>query len=256
MSITWSPSAILSARACLLQWHLTYGAGRIRGGQRVIRRHQALGTALHAALETAYKAARDDRHRSLTFMSVYLDQAVEALADSWRALRLPEDDALQADLVAELGRVLGSAFAPHPAAILAVEEKIDFFGPSGTPFTVRLDLALRTGPHSIHLRDWKRARLSSLPSPDDLLDDVQMCQQRCAADVRWPWVRTVTVGLYSTRSDAEVRVEMPLARALYRLEGHEMTAHQAESATAFPPSPGAACDGCHVRPQCPVFGGV
>lgn len=252
--MVWSPSAIISARTCLQQWHLIYGAGRRpQRNDGTLPQNKALGIAMHAALEVAYWQARLRRSHEPGSMDRYLDHAVDALAVRWRKLRLPEDDALQAQLVAELGAVLESLPVPHPAAILGIEQQARFTGRAGTPFKAILDLVLRTDYDEIHIRDWKRKSISSLPKAVELLDDVQLCQQRVAVAERWPWARTVTVGLFSTVSCAEVSIELPLERALYRLDGHEVTAHRAETAETFPANKGGACGSCSVRPQCPAF---
>lgn len=240
-----------------MQWHLMYGAGRQPelDDKRLDPRNLSFGVVMHSALEAAYRCARRAlmREHLAGTMARFLDEAVAALASRWRSLLLPEDDALQAQMVAELGAVLESLPIPIPTAILAVEEEIRFTGRAGTPFKAVLDLVLRTDYEEIHIRDWKRRSLSSLPKPHELLDDVQLCQQRVAVAERWPWAQRVTVGLFSTISCAEVSIELPLERALYRLDGHEVTAHKTETADEYPPSPGQACASCRVRPQCPVF---
>lgn len=262
MTFVWSPSAIISARTCPLQWFMTYGPGRTPDSplndKRRLPQNKALGMAMHSALEVAYECVRQefprDTHDPQARMSRYLDRAVTALAGRWRNLLLPEDDALQAQLVAELGAVLDSLPTPHPLTVIGVEETIHFTGRSGTPFKAILDLVLRTGHEEIHIRDWKRKSISSLPKAVELLDDVQLCEQRVAVAQRWPWARTVTVGLFSTISCSEVGpIELPLERALYRLDGHEVTAHRTEMAESYPARKGGACGSCAVRPQCPAF---
>jgi hypothetical protein len=254
MTTTWSPSAIISARACPLQWFRTYGPGRLpRSAEGAVDARRGIGTAQHAALEVAYWQAKLRTSRAPDTMDRFLHHAVEVLADRWRTLRLPEDDALQAQAVAELGATLEALRVPHPAAILGIESELRFTGRSGTPFKARLDLVLRTGRDEIHIRDWKRTSIGSLPKAQELFDDVQLCQQRVAVSERWPWAQRVTVGLFSVKSASEVSIELPLERALYQLDGHEVTAHARESADAHPPARGEACGGCRVRPQCPLF---
>lgn len=255
MTMVWSPSAVISARTCLMQWHLTYGGGGQPHGKRDISQPKALGMVAHSALEVAYECARQEfphAHRPGT-MDRYLNEALDALASRWRNLLLPEDDALQAQLVAEVGGTLEALAVPRPLSILAIEETLSFTGRSGTPFKATPDVVLRTGYDSIHIRDWKRKAARSLPSSEEMLDDVQLCELRVAAAEKWPWARTVTVGLFSVIAASEVTTELPLERALYRLDGHEVTAHDAETSTVFPPRRGEACRSCPVRPQCPVF---
>lgn len=254
MTFTWSPSAVISARTCLMQWHLQYGGGRQPGGEQAFPEHLSFGVVVHAGLEEAYRcAANAEAHRCGT-MARFLDPALLALAERWRELRLPGSASVQAHVVAEIGAVLESLPTPHPRAVLGVEKTIRFTGRSGTPFKATLDLALRTGLETVHIRDWKRRSISSLPKGEELLDDIQLCQQRVAAQEQWPWVRRVTVGLFSTISCIETRpIELPLERALHRLDGHEVTAYDTENASEYPPSKGQACASCRVRPQCPVF---
>lgn len=239
-----------------------YGPGRRLelDDKRETPQNLALGLAVHSALESAYEQARQGpdgcavvREHTPGTMDRFLGVAVDALMSRWRNLLLPDDDALQAHLVAEVGAVLESLPVPHPLAILGIEEQIEFTGRAGTPFKAILDLVLRTDYDEIHIRDWKRKSISSLPKSVELLDDVQLCQQRVAAQKRWPWAQRVTVGLFSTISCAEVSIELPLERALYRLDGHEVTAHRTETMGLYPTNKGGACGSCRVRPQCPAF---
>lgn len=263
--ITWSPSAIITARACPLKWFHIYGPGLRLTSQdkRAIPLANALGIVMHVALETAYQLAMRSGmaqiHLTLpgespVMMDRFFDQALAAMMKRWRALGLPEDDALQAELTAELGAVLESLPVPRASCVLGVEEKIEFTGESGTPFKAILDLVLRTGVDSIHIRDWKRRSIKNLPKPVELLDDVQLCQQRVAVARRWPWATTVTVGLFSTKSCVETPpIVLPLERAMHRLGGHEVTAYRTEHAEEFPAVKGSACAGCPVRKACPAF---
>lgn len=256
MTLVWSPSAVIAARNCPRQWSLGYGPGRLREDRGSLSEAQRLGMVMHSALEVPYRLVRRELlhgHRPGR-MSRYLAESIRAMESRWRSLLLPEDETLQVHLIAELGAVLESLPVPHPANVLGVEEQIGFTGSSGTPFKAILDVVVRTGPTSIHIRDWKRKTFDSLPKPEGLLDDVQLCQQRVAAHERWPWADTVTVGLFSTRSCLEAGpVVLPLERAQYRVSGHELTAYRMESSGQHPPMRGPACVSCVFRQGCPAF---
>jgi PD-(D/E)XK nuclease superfamily len=258
MTRTWSPSAVLAARSCPQQWKLVYAESD--PGKRAAARvdtpeHMRLGTAAHIGFDVAYTLAQgeadfDPGRR----MSRYREPALDALEREWARQTLPEGGTLFDQVASEVAHALDVLPCPHPRAVLGVEQVVPMLGPHGTPFTNQLDLVLRTGPSSLHLRDWKRKAWSTL-SRTLLLDDDQLASYRVAVSQRWPWARTVTVGLFSIPAAREHTSEpFPLELALDRVAGHELTAHRMETATSWPTTPdGSNCGSCRARKVCPEW---
>lgn len=257
----WSPSAIVLARSCPMAWWLRYAdPARRRGPAPVLDDARTHGIIAHAAFAAAYRAARDETdYAAGTRMNRYADRALDAITEAWLDSGLPRHSDHRVALLSEVEAALKSLPCPHPVAVLSVEDAMPMSGPSGTPFTTVPDLILRTGRSSAHLRDWKRKAVSSLGKPDDLLDDDQLAAYVVAAFQRWPWVRRVSVGLFSVVSNREVFLEdFPLEAATERVRGHEVTAYEMEHALdsggTFAATPdGSNCPGCAGRPRCPVW---
>lgn len=258
---TWSPSAIILARSCRLAWWLRY-ADPDRPPRRapVGETPRVLGIIAHAGFAAAYRAASaDPDYTAGTLMGRYGDTALDAVADAWTAANLPRHSAARVRVLTEVEAALEALPRPHPLAVLSVEEPLAMTGPSGTPFTTVPDLVLRTGPHSAHVRDWKRTAASSLGKPAALLDDDQLAPYVVAVVQRWPWVQRVSVGLFSVTSNREVFLEdFPVDTALERVRGQEVTAYEVEHALdsggAFPATPdGSNCTRCTGHARCPVW---
>ena len=251
---TWSPSALRAYRTCPRQWHLRYKDSR--PGKRAEAldtppSHLRMGTAAHAGLEAAYMAARDALNWSPgTRMMIYGDEAVDAIRAAWERLELESSSAQIED---EVSRTLDALPVPRPEAVLGVELEIRN-EVEGYPFVNVLDLALRTGARAIHIRDWKRRSLRTLPRVTELPDDPAMCSYRLAVAERFPWARRVTVGLYSLVNHVEVVADLPLARAAHVMSGEVAIIEQAEDDTSWIPTPdGRNCGSCSVRSRCPLF---
>lgn len=258
MTRPWSPSAVLAARSCPQQWKLIY-AESDPAKRAAVRsdtpEHMRLGTVSHAGLDVAYTLARtetdfDPGRR----MSRYREPVLDALEREWARQALPDGGTFFDQVASEVDRVLEALPCPHPRAVLGVEQVVPMIGPHGRAFTTQLDLVLRTGPSSLHVRDWKRRSWSSVRKVA-LFDDDQLGPYRVAASQRWPWATTVTVGLYSIPDAREhSSASYPLARALDMVAGHELTAHRMEEATVWPTTPdGSNCGSCRARKVCPKW---
>lgn len=261
---TWSPSAIILARSCRLAWWLRYAdpdRPKARGEAAPAETPRVLGVIAHTGLSAAYGALCDDPEHFVAgaTMARYLDLALDAIADAWTVAGLPRHSAGRVRVLTEVETALKSLPRPHPLAVLSVERKLSMTGPSGTPFTTIPDLVLRTGADSAHVRDWKRTAVSSLGRPADLLEDDQLAPYVVAVAQRWPWVRRVSVGLFSVTSNREVVLEdFPVDTALERVRGQEVTAYEVEHALdsggGFPATPdGSNCTRCDGRARCPVW---
>jgi hypothetical protein len=251
---TWSPSQVLAYRTCPRQWLLRYRTLSPHAKARLVADApivMLLGTAAHAGMEAAYRAAKGGMSLSTEqTMGAFADDALDAVRNAWGAFGLDEKEDVSV-VEDEVIAVLTSLPRPRPAAILGIEMTL-FDVVEGIEFTNVVDLALQTGPTSLHLRDWKRRAYRSLPLTVDLGDDPQLCSYRHAAARHFPWATTVTVGLYSLITNREVHTELPLARAERTMAGEAAMIRRAEADTECVPTPdGTNCDKCRVRPACP-----
>jgi hypothetical protein len=261
---SWSPSQARMYRDCPRQWWFRHVDSATPAGR--MAPHLLVGTAAHAGFEAAYRAAaaalpgelpgRRAEYRHLAGrMSLFRDEALSAVEAKWEALGI--DTADEAALPAVLDRVstvLDVLPVPHPKAILGVELDMEGLAPWDTPLAVSADLVLRTGRDSVHVRDWKYRSMASLPAAEDLLDDDQLGVYRALVAQRWPWVRTVTAGLYSIVSAREVVAEFPESAAAETLARVESTAERAESDRVWRPAPSPrVCGSCRFVPLCPLW---
>jgi hypothetical protein len=255
MTRVWSPTKIERYRTCPAQWKLMEAQPR---GRRVefdptVAMPRKLGIVAHAGMQAVYETARDSLRpfRSET-MAVYSDAALDAIARAAEGFEMTETHEIvqvEEEVLAALGRLP----RPRPSAVLGVEMRLDDVV-DGVSLTNILDLILQTGATSLHLRDWKRRNIKSLPLSLALLDHPQMCSYRSAVARHFPWATRVTVGLYSLISNREVTVELPLARAMGTMAGEIATTRKAESDTLCRPTPdGENCERCPVKPLCPVW---
>lgn len=255
MDIRWSPTRISTWRTCPRQYDYRYNRPRTGEMNFDLSTSQKMGIVAHAGLQAAYeKAAAADNVRRVDLMDRYVGEAVAAVH---QCSNMPETlltTAESAQVECEVVEVLMRLPAPVPSSVLAVEETLRGRSPAGHELEARVDLILRTGPASIHVRDWKRRALSSLPNAERLAADDQLGQYSYLAASRWPWVRRITVGLYSITSNREVAVEITAEGAREILNGHDVLIEQIEQAETFPPKPSAdSCPRCPSRRACPVW---
>lgn len=268
----WSPSRVLSYRSCPRQEALRYRrpviAPAVVTEPRDSRRASIktrLGSATHVALQAAYEAAAAlPGHRYAgQRMSVFSEVATAALYDAWERLGLPfgatEDDptadgSLLAQVESEVFDVLTRLPVPRPGAILGVEHELVVPTPGGRVMQGVLDLALQIGPDALHIRDWKRRSLQSLPRSTELPRDDALAFYRFAAHTYWPHLRRVSVGLYSTISNREVTADVALPVAESVVLGHDLLAERADTDRERRPTPdGTNCTYCPVRDDCPAW---
>jgi hypothetical protein len=267
----WSPSRVLCYRSCPRQEALRYRqpittaaattAPREPGQGSVKTR---VGTATHAALQAAYEAAAAMLvHYANVRMSMFAEAATAALYSAWERLGLPfgateedptADSSLLAQVESEVLDVLTRLPVPRPSAILGIEQELVVPTPGGRVMQGVLDLALQTGPDSLHIRDWKRKALRALPKSTELPRDDAMAFYRFAAHTYWPHLRRVSVGLYSTISNREVVADLPLEIAESVVLGHDLLAEHADADRERRPTPdGTNCTYCPVRDDCPAW---
>lgn len=256
MTRVWSPTKIRRYRTCPAQWRMMeeLPRGRRADFDLDLALPLKLGIISHAGMQAAYEMARDGLrpYRPDEFMSVYSDAALDAVARAADGFGLGETFELvqvEEEVLAALERLP----RPRPSAVIGIECQLDDVV-DGVPIVNVLDLILQTGATSLHLRDWKRRSIKSLPLSAALPDDPQLCSYRSAVARHFPWATRVTVGLYSLISNREVTAELPLSRALGTMAGEIATTRKAEEDTLCRPTPdGGNCERCPVKAQCPVW---
>lgn len=237
---------------CRRQWWFGYGVRAV--APNPVPAHLTEGSALHAALEAAYTAARDSAPTAPgTVMRHFEDVALGGL-DRYLHRQHVEPSA---DLVGVLLDLLDALPVPRPAAIVGIEQQFRIPLPSGEIVEGSIDLALRTGPTSLHIRDWKHSS-----TPD--IDSMQLAVYTSAARILWPWAKKITVGFYSIKKHAELPGELDVTTVELRMEQMEyaglemadaMDAHTAggDGAAIFPTNPGEHCTSCRFRSYCPDY---
>lgn len=256
----WSPSQAWAYRTCPRMWKLRYRTSdaTLRATPKAETALPVrLGTLAHLGLEAAYKDAAAGMAMPGRTMAPFADVAIDTMREACARLGFTEDDDADIDVaIDEVTSVLHTLRRPHPGAILGVEMTLpDEF--DGVERVNVVDLILRTGRNSIHIRDWKRKSVKALPLTADLADDPQLCSNRLAVARHYPWATTVTGGLYSLISNREVEAEIPLRRAIAVMEGEAAVIRKAESDTECVPTPnGSNCQRCAFKAACPVWTGV
>lgn len=267
----WSPSRVLTYRSCPRQEFLRYRRGSHTPQRATNATTDApeaaiklrLGTISHAGLEAAYRAAANGAAPSGSYlsgqrMSVFADVAMAAIDEAWDRLRMPDEGVdgyeLNLSIQSEVFDVLARLPIPRPSSVVGVEHELMVPTPSGRMERGVLDLALRIGPDALHIRDWKRRSMKSLPKSTDLPRDDALAFYRYAASFYWPWARRVSVGLYSTLANREVIADAPLLIAREVVIGHDLVAELAEGDREHKPTPdGSNCNDCRVRADCPLW---
>lgn len=254
---SWSATKISTWRACPRQFDQRYNQPRSPEGLRLPGSSTAkrMGIVAHAGMQAAYEAAAyaPGFHHTQT-MERFVGEAVVAVRRHSDLAPTLLTDTEGAQVECEVVEALMALPAPHPTSVLGVEHELTGFSPAGRALEGRIDLILRTGPYSLHIRDWKRTSLANLPSADELASGDQLPFYRYLVGLHYPWVRRVTIGLYSLTSRAEVSAEIDGPRAWEALRACDVLAEQAEQATSFPPRPHPDhCPRCPARGDCPVW---
>lgn len=255
-TIRWSASQS-DAWTCPLRWYMRYRAqlpSGLPGGEPMRRRR---GTAEHAALEAAYRAAaRDSTWERGVTMARHAETATEKHTASWGTRDDDHERDRSLDTVLAL---LDTLPAPVPRSVLGVEQRA--LVPLATDdFTVELavvlDLLLGTGHDTVHVRDWKHDTIG------DPGESLQLGGYDAAARALHPGCE-VTVGLYSvvrrrentaalTAEQREHARDTFLHHAAQALDGIDDLAVHLPPVVAFPPNPAPdRCGGCPFRSYCP-----
>lgn len=261
----WSVSQSHAMAECPRAWWFRYVAKAAPAQPRPVK--QLIGSAIHVGLEAVYRAVRDDEpsvsaHRGQALSQAAGLQALTAFNDYWTANGAGVREYERDDAERLLIELLDNLVTPMPASVLGVEQKFTLHtvGTDEIPSAVItgvMDVVFNTSsrlPGSIHIRDWK---LGTVPTnPAELENNVQLCTYTAAATYLWPWVKRVTVGLFSIREQREVRAELHPDSVRH---ARQQLAHDAETARIraernwVEPTPGDHCGGCRFRSYCPTM---
>ncbi|MFQ5472055.1 MAG: RecB family exonuclease [Dehalococcoidia bacterium] len=220
--------------------------------------YASLGTAVHAAIEAAYRASATGNREPI-------DAALDGL-DSWWATR--DKATTPVWVYAEAERLLRSAYGedsrlwlrlPGRGQKIAVEqewaldEEFQAVKP-GEPcaYAGRIDI-LEWGPKGVRIRDVKTTY--AMPSSQDIAYDVQAQVYVLAALSLFPKVDEATFELIMVRHGYSVRRsfrrgapwEMQTKRWLRRVREAVRAAHEGDE---WPATPGDGCHYCPISERC------
>lgn len=204
-----------------------------------------IGSAVHAALEAAYRIKQRD---ATTPVEAGIPDALAALRHSWETLELPWGY--------RYGRAARQVVRSLRQDVLQVGEVVgvelplrDDLGP-GHRIAGLLDLLLRRDGTTMEIVDHKVTPRRA--STTDVASDFQLNLYGALVRTRWPAVHTVRASLHYPTGPDRVTATLfdeGMDAAHTRVE---RTAERASSDTSFTPIPGEHCSHCPWRPRCPA----
>jgi putative RecB family exonuclease len=205
-----------------------------------------IGTAVHAALEAAYRHRME--HADAPTMAG-LPAALVALRRSWDELELSHDD----DRYPRAGRQVARTLAVDVLGrrpVLGVEMPLRDESDADRRIVGMVDLALRLGPTTVQIVDHKvtawRAR------PQTLAADLQLNLYGTLAKAVWPETTTVIATHHYPTGPEAVSVRLSddaMAAARSRVLDVGRTAAADD---VYEPRPASHCDHCPWRVRCPA----
>ena len=264
----WSVSQTEAMAECPRAWWFRYVAAATPAQPRPVK--QIIGSAIHAGLEAAYRAAKADvqwtgavMRAGRTLASTHGLAALAAFNAYWDANGAGIREYEREDAERLLLELLDVLITPRAWEVLGVEERFSLrLFPQTTdvsPVTVHgvMDLVFNTSvaaTKSIHIRDWK---LGPVPTDRRELErNTQLCAYAGAAVHRWPWVTRITVGLYSIRERREITTELhpdSIEHAAQQLAHDAETGRMRAERKWVEPTAGEHCGGCRFRSYCPAM---
>ena len=205
-----------------------------------------IGSAVHAALEAAYRSKQEVPDRPLVGG---LPTALVALRSSWDRLDLPYDDGRYREAGRQVERTLREDVL-EVDEIVGVELPLRTSLATGLRIAGFLDLLLRRDATTLEIVDHKvTARRTS---SSEVAADLQLNLYGSLVRATWPDTTTLRATLhYPTGPDlvSSMLTDEGMAAARAQVE---RTALQASTDTTFVPRPAAHCDHCPWRPRCPA----
>jgi hypothetical protein len=234
---------------------------RVTPSQRVDP-HRVHGRLVHVGLAAAYQAAANgpgswSRGAVMSMFAGAAREAINVYVD-----RDPITVRQRESALAEVERVLRVLPIPAMGAILGVE----------LPFRMTvndvviigaIDLLLRTAVDGVHTRDWKTGAV-----PTEIVVHPQLGTYFQATRERFPWARSITVGLFPTRALNETMgtfnaetLDYVLGRLVEKyhqsVDTAQLVGHgELSIVDAYPTNPDSQCSRCDYRSYCPLFAGV
>jgi hypothetical protein len=256
MTAPWSPARSSLRRRCLRQYLLRY---ELKANPSQPDDHARMhGRIVHAGLAAAFVARINNERLDDPLkpqMARYYPVAERTMMAHSDYAGLSDVETMQA--CGEVYRALARIPLPHPSAILGVEM---YFKTEvqGEPIAGVVDLVLRTGEDRVHIRDWKSGLVTWQPVTDSALP-----LYGWVARERWPWAKTITLGLFSTRTGHELVETLgpdddrSLVGRLVRdardarADAARLTAESVDA--LYLPRRGEHCRTCSFRSYCPLF---
>jgi len=205
-----------------------------------------VGSAVHAALEAAYRKKQDDPQQPL--MSG-LPGALSALRHPWDELELPSGD----DRYQQAGRQVERTIREDVldvGEVIGVELPLRTSPGAGHRIAGFLDLLLRRDATTLEIVDHKVT--SRRASSADIATDFQLNLYADLVRASWPEVTTIRATLHYPTGPDQVSTTLTDEGMMAARSRVERTAMEAEADTSFVPRPTAHCSDCPWRPRCPA----
>jgi putative RecB family exonuclease len=205
-----------------------------------------IGSAIHAALESAYRTKQDHPEQPLV---AGLPCALVGLRRSWDALDLPYGD----DRYRQAGRHLEKTLRSDildAQDIVGVELPLRDRRATGHRLAGFLDLLLRRDATTLEVVDHKVT--SHRATELEIATDLQLNLYGALVRVQWPEATAVRATLHYPTGPDRVTTTLTDEGMQAARTRVERTAQRAAADTAFEPRPAAHCDHCPWLPRCPA----
>lgn len=207
-----------------------------------------VGSAVHAALEAAYRRHAEEPHGAL---ARHLPVALAALTAAWERLALPNDGS--AARAAGWVRHTLERDVLKVTEVLGVEEPLRDTSPPHRIIGFA-DLLLSRDGDTIEVVDHKVTRRTA--NPGDLPGDLQLNLYGALIRTRFGDHVQVRATLHYPMLPAAVTTDLTPAGMTSARERVLAVAERAAADTAFTPATGPHCDHCPWQPRCPAWDGA
>ena len=201
------------------------------------------GTAIHRALQTAYRSVMAGIPVATTF-----PLALRTLNEAWVELDLPDVDGWHSKSISVLNRTLQHNVLPLDEILgveMSFQDEIEGFKLSGVA-----DLVLRINPDVIEIVDHKVTRTPQTPA--DLLADHQLNLYAWFAKRQWLDTKIIRGTHHYPVLGTTVTVELTEESIARVISSIIDTARTASQDSTFEPRPSGACEHCQWIDRCPA----
>ena len=203
-----------------------------------------IGSAVHSALEAAYRCQADVPSSAV---SEHLPAALDALTAAWDRLELPRGDGSDTRAARWVERTL-RADVLDATTVLGVEEPLRDTSTASHRIIGVADLLLARGGTSIEVVDHKVTRRQATTT--ELAEDLQLNLYGALVRARWGEHIEVRATLHYPIIPAAVTVALTPAGMEAARTRVLAVADNAHADTTFEPVPGLHCDHCPWQPRC------